>query len=126
MNGGKESTRTKPAAWLEVWSSMQALRSVRLDKLGRATLPEEQPAARIIGVLGRCGDQLLAIAQERDGAAAAQLVEWAWEEYLRDEWGASLTPPFALSGFANVTMLSRCWQAAEVTLHEAAEVSRAR
>ncbi len=111
--------------WVEVWTQLQALRCVRLLKMGKFAEPEAQPMPRVIGVLQRCAEQLLAIAESSDGIeAGADFVELAWEEYLRDEWGETLTPAYALSGFANATVLQRCWKKADETIEENAALKR--
>ena len=111
--------------WVEVWTQLQALRCVRLLKMGKFAEPEAQPMPRVIGVLQRCAEQLLAIAESSDGIdAGADFVELAWEEYLRDPWGETLTPAYALAGFANATVLQRCWKAADESLADAATLRR--
>ncbi len=80
---------------------------------------------RVIGQLEHCARMLLAISESSDGIdAGADFVELAWEEYLRDPWGETLTPAYALSGFANATVLQRCWKAADETIAEAATLKR--
>ena len=101
--------------WMELWADMVSLRAVRLSKLGRAVIDEEQPAARVCATLARAAGMALALTEESDATKGAPLVLAAWEEYLRDEWALSLTPPFALSGFVNTVMLSRMVRAAEQT-----------
>lgn len=126
MNGKKQEAPRARSVWEELWADLQALRLVRLEREGLAALPEEQPVARLNSVLGDCASKICAIAGEADRRLAPALIELAWEEYLRNEWGRSLAPPFALSGFANVVMLSRCWAAAEETIAEQAQLRAGR
>ena len=111
-------TVRKLSVWEESWIEMQSLRVLTLRRLGLPELAEEQPIARLNSILAQATKQLLVIAGERETKDAEIFLIWAWEEYLRSEWGATLTPPFALSGFANPTMLSRCWAAVEAGLAE--------
>lgn len=111
----------KQSIWLETWTQMQALRVVRLLRLGKFAEPEELAIGHVSAVLQRASGQLLALAESRDGEeAGAVMLEMAWEEYLRNEWALSLTPAFPLSAFANVTVLQRAWLAAEKTIAEEA------
>jgi hypothetical protein len=119
------TTDRKPTIWVETWTELQALRCVRLLRLGRYAEPEQQPIARVAAVLKHATGTLLAIAESNDGTeAGAVMLELAWEEYLRDEWALSLSPSFPLSAFSNSTVLQRCWAAAEKRIAEEASLLR--
>lgn len=111
--------------WVETWTQLQALRCVRLLKLGRYAEPEDVAIAQVAAVLKRATAQVLAMAESDDEeAAGVVLLELAWEEYLRNEWALTLTPAFPLSAFANSTILQRSWAAAEKRIAEEAELAR--
>lgn len=109
-------TERKLSIWQDVWADMQALREVRLEKLGRPSLREGRRPEEVNALLRNAMASLLALCEERwaDGADAYLLL--AWEEYLRDEWASTLTPPFPLQAFLAPVVLERCWRAAEAEM----------
>lgn len=121
-----EATKERaPSIWIEAWEQMQAIRCVRLLKLGRYAEPQEVAIAQVSAVLKRATRQLLAIMEStEDEAAGAIYLQLAWEEYVRDAWALTLTPAFPLSAFVNGTVLQRCWAAAEKTIATEAALLR--
>lgn len=118
-------TKREPgqSIWVETWTQLQAIRCVRLLKLGRYAEPQEVAIAQVSAVLKRATRQLLAIMEStEDEAAGVIYLELAFEEYVRDPWALTLVPPFPLSAFVNTTVLSRCWAAAEKTIATEAEL----
>lgn len=115
----------KQSVWIETWTELQALRCVRLLRMGRFAEPEVQPIAAMSAQLQRAAQTLLALAESDEGMdAAAVYLELAWVEFLRNEWAQSLTPAFPLHAFCNTTVLQKCWAAAEFRIAEEAELQR--
>ena len=114
----------RQSVWLDTWTQLQALRVVRLQRLGKFAEPEDLGVGHFSAILQRIARQLLALAESResDDESAAIMIEMAWEEYLRNEWAVTLTPAFPLSAFSNVTVLQRSWIAAEKTIAEEASL----
>lgn len=113
-------TERRLSIWQDVWADMQALREVRLERMGRPHLRETRAPQEVNALLRGAMASLLALTQERWTDGAEEYLLLAWEEYLRDEWASTLTPPFPLQGFLSSVVIERCWRAAEATMHEEA------